>query len=57
MRSLITQLETYYDRVLAGQGSEEETSLAPDVEKFLHEMTERFDDGRPGHSEDADNAE
>ena len=57
VRSLITQLETYYDRVLAGQGSEEETSLAPDVEKFLHEMTERFDDGTPGQSEDAEDAE
>ncbi len=57
VRSLITQLETYYDRVLAGQGSEEETTFAPDVENFLREMTERFDDGRPGQSEDADDAE
>ena len=57
VRSLITQLETYYDRVLAGQDSEEETSFAPDVEKFLREMTQRFDDGRPGESEDADDAE
>ncbi|MCH8186229.1 MAG: PAC2 family protein [Chloroflexi bacterium] len=57
VRSLITQLETYYDRVLAGQGTEEETSFAPDVEKFLREMTERFDNGRPGQPEDADDAE
>ena len=52
--SLITQLETYYDRVLAGQGSEEETSFAPDVAKFLAEMTDRFDDSEQGKSEDTD---
>ena len=54
VRSLITQLETYYDRVLAGQEGEKETSFAPDVAKFLTEMTERFDDGQAGQSEDTD---
>ena len=54
VRSLITQLETYYDRVLAGQEDEGETSFAPDVANFLAEMTERFDDSERGQSEDTD---
>ena len=52
VRSLITQLETYYDRVLAGTQPEEQPSFSPDIEKFLREMGERLDGG--GRGEDSD---
>ena len=48
VKSLITQLEAYYDRVLAGSGTEEETSFAPDVERFLREMGDRLEGGQDG---------
>ena len=47
VKSLILQLETYYDRVLAGQQAEDEApQFSPDVEKFLREMGERLDGGQ-----------
>ena len=41
VRSLITRLESYYDRVLASEEEEEEQAaeLAPDIEQFLREVT------------------
>ena len=43
VRSLISRLESYYDRVLANDEDEEEedpaAELAPDVEQFLREVT------------------
>ena len=43
VRSLISRLESYYDRVLASDEDEEEedpaAELAPDVEQFLREVT------------------
>ena len=42
VRSLITRLESYYDRVLASEEEEEEedaVELAPDLEQFLREVT------------------
>ena len=42
VRSLISRLESYYDRVLASEDDEEEeptAELAPDVEQFLREVT------------------
>ncbi len=47
VRSLISRLESYYDRVLAGEEEEEEAELAPDVEQFLREVT-----GESGPEED-----
>ena len=43
VRSLIQQLETYYDRILASPTSEEPVSFSPDVEKFLREMGDRLE--------------
>lgn len=50
--SLIEQLETYYDRILSGGSSQEESEseeseqedvlLSPDVEQFLNEMGQRL---------------
>ena len=58
VKNLITQLETYYDRVLAGADIEEDVSFAPDVERFLSEMGERLDGGRGENVEDdADDAD
>ena len=45
VRSLIRQLETYYDRVLAVSKPEEDVSFSPDVESFLKEMGQRLDGG------------
>ncbi|MEC7884344.1 MAG: hypothetical protein VYD55_02355, partial [Chloroflexota bacterium] len=52
--TLIKQLETYFDRVLSGSKSEEdsesvrkddvEINLSSDVQDFLNEMGERFED-------------
>ena len=42
VRSLISRLESYYDRVLASEEEEEEepaAPLAPDIEQFLREVT------------------
>ena len=49
VRSLITRLESYYDRVLASEEEEEEDAveLAPDLEQFLREVT-----GEGGGEED-----
>ena len=47
VRSLITRLESYYDRVLASEEEEEEedaVELAPDLEQFLREVTGESDD-------------
>ena len=52
VKKLISQLETYYDRVLTGVPSEEEISFSPDVEKFLREMGERLDGGKEGQDEE-----
>jgi len=46
VKSLITQLETYYDNVLASSQSSGETSLSPDVETFLKEMGKRLSDSQ-----------
>jgi hypothetical protein len=43
---LISQLENYYDRTLAGDQPEETVSFSPDVESFLREMSERLDSGQ-----------
>jgi len=50
VRTMITQLESYYDRVLAAEHPDEEARFSPDVERFLREMAERLDgeDGAPG---------
>ena len=48
VKALIRQLETYYDRVLAGQEQEQEVSFSPDVEKFLREVGERLDGSQNG---------
>lgn len=42
IKNLITQLETYYDQVLANSSSTEGISFSPEVEKFLREMGERL---------------
>ena len=47
VKNLITQLESYYDRVLAGPDSPDEGTLSPDVERFLTEMGGRLDDPQP----------
>ena len=55
VRSLIGRLESYYDRVLAGEQEEEEEStaeLAPDVEQFLREVTGEGDESDEGGSEE-----
>ena len=47
VRSLITRLESYYDRVLASEEEEEEepaVELAPDLEQFLREVTGEGED-------------
>lgn len=46
VRTLIKQLEIYYDRVLARNESEEKPSFSPDVEKFLERMAERLEGAR-----------
>ena len=44
VQSLITQLEAYYDRVLADKETPDESiSLSPDVESFLQEMGNRLE--------------
>ena len=44
VQSLITQLEAYYDRVLANKETPDESiSLSPDVESFLQEMGNRLE--------------
>ena len=43
VKSLIEQLESYYDRVLVTSNPDEESSFSPDVEKFLREMGERLE--------------
>jgi hypothetical protein len=45
VKSLIEQLEAYYDRVLAADEPAEDVSFSPDVERFLREMGERLDGG------------
>ena len=45
VRSMIGQLETYYDRVLAAEEPDEEAKFSSDVERFLSEMSERLDGG------------
>ena len=47
VRSLITRLESYYDRVLASEEQEAEedaVELAPDLEQFLREVTGESND-------------
>jgi hypothetical protein len=44
VKGLISQLEVYYDRVMAVQEPEEQAGpLAPNVERFLREMGERLE--------------
>ena len=57
VKSLISQLETYYDRVLAGGQPGEDASFSPDVEKFLREMGDRLDDGQGGEDDAADDSD
>ena len=57
VRTLIKQLETYYDRVLAGATPAEQESLAPDVERFLRDVTDRLDGDKEGRDEDASEEE
>mgnify|MGYP000290944738 CR=1 FL=1 len=59
--TLIKQLETYFDRVLSRTEGEEDPentqeedadiSLSADVQDFLHEMGERFEDDRSDPSQ------
>ena len=44
VKSMISQLETYYDRVLAAEQPEEGVRFSSDVETFLSEMSERLDE-------------
>ena len=53
VKSLITQLETYYDRVLAGGQPGEDVTFSPDVERFLREMGDRLEGSQEGE-DDAD---
>ncbi|MCH8869996.1 MAG: PAC2 family protein [Chloroflexi bacterium] len=58
VKSLIQQLEAYYDRTLAVREpteeapAEDETSFAPDVEQFLREVGQRLE--TPGDIQDDD---
>ena len=45
---LIKQLETYYDRVLAGSVPQKDVSFSPDVESFLREMGKRLEGSQDG---------
>ena len=51
VKSLIGELETYYDRMLAGAQSEGDVSFSADVEKFLREMGERLERNQGGLEE------
>ena len=44
VKSMISQLETYYDRVLSAEEPEEGVQFSSDVERFLTEMSERLDE-------------
>ena len=54
VKSLISQLETYYDRVLAGGRQGEDASFSPDVESFLREMGERLEGSQEGEDDTDD---
>ena len=61
VKSLIQQLEAYYDKTLAVREPsddeapvEEDTSFAPDVEQFLREVGQRLETPGDGESEDDD---
>ena len=43
VKSLIDQLETYYDRVLSASTPQEGVAFSPDVESFLREMGDRLE--------------
>ena len=44
VKSMISQLESYYDRVLSAEEPEEGVQFSSDVERFLTEMSERLDE-------------
>ena len=44
VKSMISQLEAYYDRVLSAEEPEEGVQFSSDVERFLTEMSERLDE-------------
>ena len=52
VRTLISQLETYYDRVLLGSQTEDASSFSPDVEQFLREMGKRLDGDGDGQDDE-----
>jgi len=51
VKTLISQLEKYYDRVLAGSQPAEDVSFSPDVEKFLSEMGDRLNPEQDGRDD------
>ena len=44
LKALVTELERQYDARFTFKGSEEEPTLSPEVDKFLKEMENRFED-------------
>jgi hypothetical protein len=55
VKNLIHKFETYYDRVLAARGAEDQddVSLSPDVEEFLRDVGKRLE-GESGGEDDKD---
>ena len=51
VKSMISQLETYYDRVLSAEEPEEGVQFSSDVERFLTEMSERLDEDETASGE------
>tara|TARA_B100001750_G_scaffold248441_1_gene279577 strand:- start:1397 stop:2287 length:891 start_codon:yes stop_codon:yes gene_type:complete len=43
VQALVIQLEEYYDNNQPSDGSQEDSDLSPDVEKFLREITQKLD--------------
>ena len=43
VKALVIQLEEYYDNNQPPDGSQEDSDLSPDVEKFLREITQKLD--------------
>lgn len=54
VKGLISQLENYYDRMLATPQPQEETAFSADVEQFLREMGKRLDSGQAGQEGQGD---
>lgn len=57
VRAMVEQLEVYYDRILASPPPEQEATFSPDVERFLREITERFEGQGPGNEQRPDTDE